>query len=282
MRRSLAAVLTFGIGTLWAAQAAASDLAPAAERSVAVAGDAGLASDVAVAATASLAAQDAPDGKEWEVAFTPYLWIAGIDGDIGIPRGEEVEIDKSFSDTLSDLKFAFMGALDVKHGRIVALVDVMYLSVGADVEGSLEPQFFEGEVDSSVFVSTAAVGYRVVDQGPMFVDLVAGARIVSLKADVELTGPLTTRERDESKSNVAALVGGRVRVPFGKNWGAALYGDVGTGGVRWQMLGTLQWDISDHWRLLGGYRHMAIKHDKERFNFDISLSGPIFGVSYRF
>lgn len=280
--RALKTALAIGLSGLWAAQASASDLASAEEPSIAVAADAAMDPPAAVSAAASLAAQDAPSGKDWEVAFTPYLWVAGVNGDIGIPRGEEVEVDKSFADTLSDLKFAFMGALDVKHGRFVALADVMYLSVGTEAEGNLGPLFVEGEVDSSVFVGTAAVGYRVVDQGPMFVDLVAGARLVTLKADVELTGPLTTRERDASKSKVAALVGGRIRVPLGENWGAALYGDVGTGGVRWQMVGTIQWDISTHWRLAAGYRHMSIKHDTERFNFDIALSGPILGVSYRF
>jgi len=231
-----------------------------------------------------IASQDsqASDGDEWQVAFTPYLWIAGSSGDIGIPRGEEVEIDKSFTDTLSNLKFAFMGALDVKYQRFVALADVMYLSVGAEAEGIRDPQFFEGEIDSSVFLGTAAVGYRVVDQGPLFVDLVAGARVVSLDAKVQLTGPLMTREREASETAISPLVGGRVRFPLAENWGVAVYGDVSTGAVKWQMVGTVQWDISRHWRLAAGYRHLQIDHDKDDFSFDIGLSGPIVGVSYRF
>ncbi len=283
MHNTLVWTLAMGLSSLSASQAAAADVATVEQQVAPKTADAPMTAPVAVSAGAAVAAQnDRPDAGEWEVSFTPYLWLAGIKGDIGIPRGEEVEIDKSFTDTLSDLKFAFMGALDVKHGRVVALVDVIYLNVGSDVEGIRDPQFFEGQVDSSVFVSTAALGYRVVDKGPMFVDLLAGARFVSLKADVELTGPLTTRERDASKSNVAALVGGRVRVPLAKNLGAALYGDVGTGSVKWQLLGTVQWDISRHWRLAAGYRHMSIDHDKENFSLDMSLSGPIVGVSYRF
>ena len=232
----------------------------------------------------SAAAQD-PAGAEsndWDVSFTPYLWVAGTKGDIGVPRGDGAEIDRSFADLMGNLKFAFMGALDVRHGRLVAITDVMYLSVGAKAEGIREPQFVEGKLDTSVFLGTGAVGYRVVDKGPMFVDLFVGGRYSSLKADVELTGPLQTRRRKGSASNVSALAGGRVRVPLGENWGLALYSDVGSGDVKWQALATVQHDFSRHWRVAAGYRHMSINHSKNDFEFDVALSGPIVGVTYKF
>ena len=241
-----------------------------------------VASDATASATLAEDSQTPRDGR-WDVAFTPYLWVAGMKGDIGIPRGDnEVEIDKSFADVVGSLKFAFMGTLDVRYDRFVALSDVMYISLGADAEGIRDAQFLEGRVNTSALVVAVAGGYRVVDRGPMFVDLVAGGRLVSLDAKVELRGPLTSRERKASKSNLEGLIGGRVRVPLGKNWGMAIYGDVGTGSVIWQMLGTVQWDISNHWRMAAGYRHMSINHKKDDFKFDVALSGPIVGVTYRF
>lgn len=284
MIKQLMWTLAAGVTSISAAQAAAADLPVDAPATPAAGSEAAVAPGAAGASTALVSAQDPnADADKWNVSFTPYVWIAGTSGDIGIPRGEsEVEIDRSFADTLGNLKFAFMGALDVEYDRFVALADVMYLSVGAKAEGIKDPQFFEGKIDSSVFVGTLAGGYRVVDQGPLFVDIVAGARLVSLDVDLELEGPLTTREADESKSSIAPLIGGRVRVPLGRDFGVALYGDVGTGTVEWQMIGTIQWDISRHWRLAAGYRHMAIDYDKNDLHFDVALSGPIVGVSYRF
>lgn len=284
MIKQLMWTLAAGVTSISAAQAAAADLPVDAPATPAAGSEAAVATGAAGASTALVSAQDPnADADKWNVSFTPYVWIAGTSGDIGIPRGEsEVEIDRSFADTLGNLKFAFMGALDVEYDRFVALADVMYLSVGAKAEGIKDPQFFEGKIDSSVFVGTLAGGYRVVDQGPLFVDIVAGARLVSLDVDLELEGPLTTREADESKSSIAPLIGGRVRVPLGRDFGVALYGDVGTGTVEWQMIGTIQWDISRHWRLAAGYRHMAIDYDKNDLHFDVALSGPIVGVSYRF
>lgn len=221
-----------------------------------------------------------------EVVFTPYLWVAGTSGDIGIPKGDgEVEIDKSFTDILGNLKFAFMGALDVRHDRFVVLSDIMYLSVGADVESVNHPDFVTGEVDASVFVGTLAAGYRVVDRGPMFLDVFAGVRLLSLDVELELEGPLTTRNAERSPSQLSPLLGARARFPLGKNFGLVLYGDAGgfvSSDIKWQFAATAQWDVSHNWRIIGGYRYLSINRDTDDFKFDVSLSGPVLGVSYRF
>ena len=221
---------------------------------------------------------------DWNVSFTPYLWVAGIKGDIGIPRDDgNVEIDKSFADILGNLKFAFMGALDVEHNRFVGIGDILYLNIGAEAESVDSPIFFEGEADAKLLMATAALGYRVVDQGPMFVDLFVGGRLVSLDVDLELTGPLQTRRRSASPSNISPLVGGRVRVPLGGRFALALYTDVGFDSeFKWQAIGTVQYDLGRHWRLIGGYRHLALHHNENDFEFDTALSGPIIGVSYKF
>ena len=55
-----------------------------------------------------------------------------------------------------------------------------------------------------------------------------------------------------------------------------------TSNKTWQLMGTVQYDISDHWRLAAGYRHVSVDFDKNNFHADLALSGPIFGASYRF
>lgn len=251
-------------------------------------------STIAASATASSASMSIDDpsssengASDWNVAFTPYLWVAGTSGDIAIPRGSgEVEIDKSFADVLGNLNFAFMGALDIEHDRFVAVGDLMYLSVGAKAEGIQDPGFFEGKVDASVLVATALAGYRIVDQGQMFVDLLAGGRVVSLDVDLELEGPLQTREAGASPSDISPLIGARARFPLGEKWGIAFYTDVGNifgdSDVKWQVVGTVQRDLGKHWRVAAGYRHIAINHDAGDMKLDLSLSGPIIGFTYKF
>jgi opacity protein-like surface antigen len=249
--------------------------------------DGAAASAAAASSTAALAQPESADEQgDWTVSFTPYIWAAGTNGDIGIPRGDSVEIDKSFFDTLSNLEFAFMGAFDIRYRRFVALGDIIYLSAKAEAEGIREPQFFEGEVDSSVFMGMAALGYRVVDNGPQFVDIFAGGRVVSLDVEVELEGPLQTRRREASSTNWSPLIGARAHFPLSEDWAIGVYGDFGgildSSDVKWQLFGSVQYNISRHWRLVGGYRYLSINHDTERLDFDIGMSGPLIGVTYTF
>lgn len=239
-------------------------------------------------AASSLAALDTTgtSSSGWEVSFTPYLWMSGMKIDIETPQGESIEVHDSFTDILGDLKFTFMGALEVKHGRFVSVQDIIFISMGSSADGHIGPVPIEAEVDERLISTTHLFGYRVVDEGPMFVDLFAGARFSSIKVDVELNLPQQTVERDTKKTEVGPVIASRVRFPLSDKWGIAVYGDLGGFGVgadlSWQLLGTVQYEISDRWRLSAGWRHFNAKQDKNNFDVDIKLDGPILGVTYRF
>ena len=49
--------------------------------------------------------------------------------DISTPQGEGVDIDQSFTEILSDIKFTFMGALQARRGRFVTVHDLIFLSM---------------------------------------------------------------------------------------------------------------------------------------------------------
>jgi hypothetical protein len=82
------------------------------------------------------------------------------------------------------------------------------------------------------------------------------------------------------------MIASRARFPLSDKWGVGLYGDVGGFGVgadlSWQLLGTVQYDINDRWRLLGGWRHFYAKQTKNNWDVHVKLDGPILGVTYRF
>jgi opacity protein-like surface antigen len=240
---------------------------------------------VAAGASTKTAADPGTDGASgWQFAVTPYLWAPMISAEIDPVQDGSVDMDTSFTDILSNLKFAFMGAFDVRHERFVMLGDIIFLHVGSEADGPAG--FVETDVDLATFIGTAAAGYRVVDEGPLFVDLFAGGRLTSIDAEIELAGPLQSVEEDRSKTSLAPVVGARFRAPLGERWGLAAYGDLGgfglTSDLTWQLMGTVQYDISNHWRVAAGYRHVAAKIDKGDTDIKLTLSGPIIGFSYRF
>lgn len=289
MRRGLARGLMFAGCGLWSSNAlAAADEQPfqLAAESAAVAAESSAGAAESAAAEESARADEAGNDG-WTVAFTPYLWVAGTKGEVGVPRdGEEVEIDQSFTDILGNLNFAFMGALDVNRKRFVMISDLMYLSVSAKAESSRDPAFLSGKVDVSVLLASAAAGYRLVDKGPLFMDVFVGGRVFALDVDLKLSGPQRTYSASKSPTNVSPFIGSRVRLPIADKWALGLYGDVGglvnDTDVKWQLLGTVHHDISSHWRMVAGYRYMSVHHKKNDLDFDVNLSGPILGFTYIF
>ena len=254
----------------------AADLAPAA---------ASVASLDAVAHSAEQEAAN-PGNDGWEVIVVPYLWASGMKADISTPQGEGVDIDQSFTEILSDIKFTFMGALQARRGRFVTVQDLIFLSMESKDEGDIGPGLVEAEVDMRVITTTHLAGYRVVDKGPLFLDLMGGARIASIKADLDLSGPLQTVERGSSETKIGPVLASRFRMPIGEKWGVELYGDLGGFGVTsdlsWQLLGTIQYEISDHWLLGGGWRHFSAEQEKNGFKIDLTMSGPFLAFGYRF
>src|SRR6185295_18029811 len=66
---------------------------------------------------------------EWQYSVTPYFWMAGLDGQIGV-RSLETNVDMSFGDILDALKFGIMGTAEARHKTYVFGLDGMYISVG--------------------------------------------------------------------------------------------------------------------------------------------------------
>src|SRR6267378_4442110 len=59
--------------------------------------------------------------------------------------------------------------------------------------------------------------------------------------------------------------------------------DIGGGGSKftYQLFGGGGFNVSSRASLIGGYRDLHVNYDKGTFLFDMSLAGPIFGVSFR-
>jgi hypothetical protein len=47
-----------------------------------------------------------PQESGWTLTVAPYLWMAGLDGDVGVFGRGPVPVDQRFGDILDDLEFS--------------------------------------------------------------------------------------------------------------------------------------------------------------------------------
>ena len=224
----------------------------------------------------------------WEVGVTTYLWASGMNGDIGAIEGvQPVKVDVSFGEIFDHLKFAGMVSVQASHGRFVMFGDLQFVSLGASKDLTIrDADLVEGDLDTSTLIASALAGYRIADEGPAIVDLLAGGRINSVHTDIELSGPLRTVEGDDTETWVDPIVGVHAAFPVSRKVTLAFYGDVGGFGLSsdftWQVLGAVQYNFNERWRASAGWRHYSVDYDKDAFLYDVSLSGPILGIRYQF
>lgn len=220
--------------------------------------------------------------KKWEFATIGYVWFAGAWGktDITGPT-PPVDLNLPFGKVLKAFKFAFMGAAEAKHDRIVVLGDLTFIHLDARQGiGVRDPDFLKAELDSRTAEITLMGGYRVVNQGPMTLDLLAGGRMNWFKTNLQLEGPNRELAGDVKKSWFDPLVGARVGAPLGGKWGIGVYGDIGGfdvgSKITWQLAPTVTYQINHKMTLGAGWRYWKVNYTTGNdFLYNVHQSGPL-------
>jgi hypothetical protein len=226
-----------------------------------------------------------PPGPAWTFHFAPYLWAAGLKGDIAVgPAAPTVQVDADFGDILDHMKFAFMGEFEMRYGRFAFITDIAYLAVDVSATGPLG--FFNGKLEDKTLFATFAGAYRFVETPNSWVDVLAGARAWWRDDQLTITGPGGQISANRGKSWVDPIVGFRARAYLTPNVFVQLYGDVGGFGVGadldWQVAGLVGYQYNQTTSFFAGYRYLDINYDKGGYLFDVTLSGPVVGASFRF
>ena len=227
-----------------------------------------------------------PPVSGWTFQFTPYLWAAGLKGDVAMgPLAPPVAVDLSFGDIFDHLKMAFMGSFEARHGRVGFISDIAYLRLEASATGPLG--FVNAELEDRTLFATFLGTYRLVDQGTAWVDITGGGRLWWIDAQLDITAPgPTALSFTREKSWIDPVVGLRARAHLTPQVFVQFDGDVGGFGVAskstWQIAGILGYQYSPTTSFFAGYRHLEVDYNRNGFVWDVQLSGPVFGASFRF
>jgi hypothetical protein len=224
-----------------------------------------------------LSAQAAED--KWKFEITPYLWAAGIDGDVTV-NGQSTNVEVSFSDMLdaTNASFAFLGV--AQYGRVVLWAQVDYLSLDTD---EIDDPPANARLESDVTMSTLAVGYQFDGwaKGQTF-DVLIGARQLTLDNKLTVNG-VGTFQNDRDINDTVLVV--RPSFPLSDRWRfnpTLSYGSGDSESVT-ELQPQFQYQISKNWATRLGYRRLAydIKSDSGN-EVDITFSGFIIGFGGTF
>lgn len=152
----------------------------------------------AICSASSVSAGESTKDNGWKFAADLYGWGVMIGATSAVDS--DVEID--LNDILESRRFALMGAVAVNKGRWTLSADMIYLKV--DGSSEITPGL-NASAEVTSWVITPMVGYNLFDTGKGRLDLLGGARYLSVKAklDVDELGA----HADGSESNLDAIIG---------------------------------------------------------------------------
>jgi opacity protein-like surface antigen len=228
---------------------------------------------------------ESPDA--WKFTAAPYLWAAGLKGDIGEFGIPPVYVDATFADILKNFDVGFMGAGEARYGRFGIATDMLYLKISASAETPLGVLADHIDATSKTFTAFGAAEYRLVDTERASLDVLGGARVWALSTDLDPVGgaadPLSF---SDDFAWVDPIVGGKARVNLSDNYyltGWGMIGGFGAGSkLTWDAMGAVGYELNNRVSFIGGWRALSVDYEKGSDVFDVVMSGPILGATIKF
>lgn len=223
--------------------------------------------------------------SEWSYYFSPYLWAAALKGDVQLGTlAPPVQIDASFGDILNHLRMTFMGTFEARNNKVGLIADLNYLAVKVSATGPLG--FVNAQLNDKTFIGTFAGAFRMLDQGSAWIDIIGGTRVWWRDDVLDITGGGGAISVNKEKSWIDPIIGLRARAYLTPKIYAQIYGDVGGFGIGaksdWQAVGLLGYQYDATKSFFGGYRYLAVDYSRGGYTFDVNLSGPVLGATFKF
>ena len=210
---------------------------------------------------------------------------------------------------------------EARYGRFGILADIAYmkLGMGAGITRSRGVDKLSATVGDSaglkiqMVIAELAAAYEVAHWGAntspgsgTSFDVYAGARAWWQWADAEFSVSNTVHVLDlsrtaegtllasDSVSWVDPVIGGRLRHQLAPHWNLVVSGDVGGFGAgskfSWQAIGAVDYEFARtervSWSGMIGYKALYVDYSKgnglSTYEYDMTMHGPIFGITARF
>lgn len=229
--------------------------------------------------------KQADTSAQWRVNASPYAWASGIRGKVGQFGQPPARLDSGFSDIVSDLDLAFMGAVEARYERFSLIGDVMYaqLSAGGDTQYGLLSR--RVDIKTTSFSGFFGAGYSVLEGDRGHLDVIGGGRLWHASTKLSLKGgALGGRSESDSATWIDAVAGLRGQYALSEHWYLTGWGVVGAGQAKldWDATAALAYQFKSNFSAVLGYRALGVNFNRNGFVYNVVQQGPILGLSYQF
>jgi hypothetical protein len=232
---------------------------------------------------------------DWQFSIAPYMWAIAASGDATV-EGTKADVDLEFSDIWDALNVAVMVEATVRKNRFGAYVNPLYAQL----------EWQEPRLDATLDMAVVELGgfyrlgpWHLDSQGgasaPVLVtDLYAGGRYTYLNVKLKGRKRLEGFSADGDRDWVDPIVGLRTLWYLSRRWTLSATGDIGGFGVgsdiTWQARGLVGYNFNlwgeDNASVFGGYRGLSWDYAEgsggNKFEWDVTFHGPLFGLQVRF
>jgi len=231
----------------------------------------------------------AANSDDWQFRLTPYLWFAGVKGDLStIPGLPTAPIDVSASDAFDDTEESFMLMFEAKKQRHGFFVDMFYSDVRQQEE--LVPVIgLKLKATSRDTMLSAAYLYELYNSQRATVDVFGGLRYWDVDTKLAFGGGLGALEGlsvRNSESWIDPLVGVKARTRLGESR-FFLSGFLGGGGVAsggsdhfYDTSVNVGYQWTDAISTSLGYRVFDVDYHHSSFVYDVKQEGWGLGLSW--
>jgi hypothetical protein len=232
------------------------------------------------------------DNGSVQVELAPYIWLAGIDGDVTVD-GRSASFDQSFSDLVHKLDAGAMGLGSIRYKRLVVFgqFDYIELSSDADLTADIRPDplpigiEMDGEVDTTI--ATVGLGWHFDIFEKHELDLLLGARRLGLDVKLKHQGDSVS----ETQNITDAIVILSPTFHLSDKWlfkPILSYGIGGDSDTTYELQPQMHYRLSPSLTLGVAYRRLHYEASSGQRNtvsykeFDGDISGMLIGVAWRF
>jgi len=222
-------------------------------------------------------------GDSWSFDVTPYLWVAGIQAETSLPdRPSSTPPEAARFDTR--ISGGAMLAAQARFRSVGLFVDFAWLQLDSKASNP-GPAFSGGNLKSDFIHSTAALSYRLPLEGRFHAELLAGARLWYVSADLAYqSGGLPGFNVSGDKTWVDPVMGANLSYDLSQHWSLLTRGTAGGAGsgLGWEVLGGVGYRFSDWCSAAIGYRYLHEDYAHNRFSINTDIQGFILGVGFHF